>query len=346
VPETVRVALDAMGGDNAPAAIVDGAIQAVAVDALLEVILVGREADVERELQGKDRTRISVVNASEVVEMDEHPANAVRSKKDSSLNVGARLVADGKADAFVSAGNSGAIMAAAIFVIKRLPGVDRPAIGGPIPNRSGTMLLLDSGANTEVKAEYMLQFAQLGDAYARRVLGMPNPRIALLSNGEEEGKGDELVVAAYPLLRDSGLNFIGNIEGKVMFNGAADVVVTDGFTGNVVLKTIEGVADFLLTTIRDEAKKTPMGIAGGLLLKPSIGKIRAKADWRKIGGAPLLGVNGVVVIAHGRSDAEAAKNAVLRGAEAVRGGLVAAMREATAGAGERGMAARAAAGGE
>jgi glycerol-3-phosphate acyltransferase PlsX len=321
--------LDAMGGDNAPAAIVDGAVQAVAEDAELEVVLVGREADVERELAGRDRTRLSVVNASEVVEMDEHPANAVRAKKDSSLNVGAHLVAEGRADAFVSAGNSGAIMAAAIFVIKRLPGVDRPAIGGPIPTRSGTMLLLDSGANTEVKPEYLLQFAQLGGAYARRVLGIPNPRIALLSNGEEEGKGDELVIAAYPLLRDSGLNFIGNLEGKVMFNGPADVVVTDGFTGNVVLKTMEGLADFLLTTIRDEARKTPMGIAGGLLLRPSIGRIRARADWRKVGGAPLLGVNGVVVIAHGRSDAEATKNAVLRGAEAVRGGLVQAMREAT-----------------
>jgi glycerol-3-phosphate acyltransferase PlsX len=195
---------------------------------------------------------------------------------------------------------------------------------------AGKVLLLDAGANTEVKPEYLLQFALLGDAYARRVMGVERPRVFLLSNGEEEGKGNQATVEAYPLLRASALDFRGNIEGKEMLRGAADVVVTDGFTGNVVLKVVEGVADFLFTTIRDEARKSPLGILGGLLLRPSIGGIRARADWRKIGGAPLLGVDGVCVIAHGRSDAEAAKNAVLRGAEGVRGGLVEAMRDAIA----------------
>jgi glycerol-3-phosphate acyltransferase PlsX len=317
-----------MGGDNAPAAIVAGGLEALAVDADVELILVGREADVERELAGKNRDRLSVVNATEVVGMDEHPATAVRAKKDSSMNVAARLVADGKADAFVSAGNSGGVMAAAIFTIKRMPGVERPAIGTPVPSKTGHVLLIDSGANTEVKPEYLYQFALLGDAYARRVFGIARPTVALLSNGEEETKGNDLTVAAHGLLKGAPLNFTGNVEGKQLFNGSVDVAVTDGFTGNVLLKTIEGMAEFLLTTIRDEAKKTPMGILGGLLLKPSIGKIRARADWRKVGGAPLLGVNGVVVIAHGRSDVEAAKNAVLRGAENVRSEVVAAMADA------------------
>jgi glycerol-3-phosphate acyltransferase PlsX len=319
---TIRVALDAMGGDNAPGAIVAGGVEAVAADPGIAILLVGREKDIERELVGKSRDRIRVVNATEVVDMDEHPAAAVRTKKDSSLNVGARLVADGEADALVSAGNSGAIMAAAIFVIKRLQGVERPAIGAAVPTKTGNTLMLDAGANTEVRPEYLVQFALLGDAYARRVMGIATPKVALLSNGEEEGKGNELLLAAYPLLKAAPVNFTGNLEGKQLFSGQADVVVTDGFTGNVVLKTMEGIADFLLTTIRDEAKKTPLGIAGGLLLKPTIGRIRARTDWRKVGGAPLLGVNGVVIIAHGRSDAEATKNAVLRGAEAVRSNVV------------------------
>jgi glycerol-3-phosphate acyltransferase PlsX len=247
------------------------------------------------------------------------------------MNVAARLVANGQADAFVSAGNSGGVMAAAIFVIKRIPGVERPAIGTPVPTKTGAVLLIDSGANTEVKPEYLYQFALLGDAYARRVLGIAAPRVALVSNGEEETKGNDLTVAAYALLKGAPINFTGNVEGKQLFNGGVDVAVTDGFTGNVMLKTIEGLAEFLLTSIRDEARKTPLGIAGGLLLKPSIGKIRARADWRKVGGAPLLGVNGVVVIAHGRSDAEATRNAVLRGAEAVRSDVVGAMSEAITG---------------
>jgi glycerol-3-phosphate acyltransferase PlsX len=325
---TIRVALDAMGGDNAPVAIVAGAVEAVAADADIEILLVGREKDVEQELAGKSHERIRVVNATEVVDMDEHPAAAVRTKKDSSLNVGARLVADGAADALVSAGNSGAVMAAAIFVIKRLPGVERPAIGAAVPTKTGDTLMLDAGANTEVRPEYLAQFALLGDAYARRVMSIATPKVALLSNGEEEGKGNELLLAAYPLLKAAPVNFIGNLEGKQLFSGQADVVVTDGFTGNVVLKTMEGIADFLLTTIRDEARKTPLGIAGGLLLKPTIGRIRARTDWRKVGGAPLLGVNGVVIIAHGRSDAEAIKNAVLRGVEAVRSNVVREMAEA------------------
>lgn len=324
----VRVALDAMGGDNAPAAIVAGGLSALADDREMELLLVGREDIVSAELAGRT-DRVTVVHASEVVEMDEHPANAVRVKKDSSMNVGARLVADGKADAFVSAGNSGGIMAAAIFVMKRLPGVDRPAIGTPIPTKIGNALLIDSGANTDVKPEYLYQWALLGNAYARQIKKVDRPRIALLSNGEEETKGNELTIAAHNLLKKAPVNFVGNVEGKAMFDGTYDVVITDGFTGNVVLKTIEGVADFILSGIRDAAMASVTGKVGGLLLRPNLQPLRDKADWRKHGGAPLLGVKGVCIIAHGRSDEEATRNAVLRGAEAVRGGLVAAMAEAT-----------------
>jgi glycerol-3-phosphate acyltransferase PlsX len=182
--------------------------------------------------------------------------------------------------------------------------------------------MLDAGANSDVKPAWLAQFALLGDAYARRLLGIEKPRVGLLSNGEEESKGNALTVEAHQLIKALPINFLGNVEGNSLFDGSVDVVVTDGFTGNVALKTIEGVAEFLLTTIRDEAKKSALGIAGGLLLKPTIGKVRGRADWRQIGGAPLLGVNGVCIIAHGRSDAEAMKNAILRGAEAVRGGVV------------------------
>jgi glycerol-3-phosphate acyltransferase PlsX len=188
--------------------------------------------------------------------------------------------------------------------------------------------VLDVGANADVKPEYLYQFALLGDAYARRLLRQEKPKVALLSNGEEEGKGNQVTIDAYELLKNAPLNFIGNIEGKELFKGKADVVVTDGFTGNVMLKTMEGLAEFLLTTIRDEARKSPMGIAGGLLLKPSIGRIRARVDWRKVGGALLLGVNGVVIIAHGRSDAEATENAIKRAAEAVHSNVVAEMEAA------------------
>lgn len=328
--ESVRVALDAMGGDNAPGAIIAGGLAAVAADPAMELILVGRERDVLDALGGSTPDRVSIVDATEVVEMDDHPAVAVRTKRDSSMNVGTRLVADGKADAFVSAGNSGAVLAAAIFVIKRLPGLDRPAIGTAIPTKTGSTLLIDSGANTDVKPEYFYQWALLGNSYARQIMGIPDPRVGLLSNGEEEGKGNEITVAAHQLLKDAPVNFIGNVEAKVIFDGVSDVVITDGFTGNIVLKTIEGVAGFILAGIKDAVMASIPGKIGGLLLRPNLQPLRDKADWRKHGGSPLLGVNGVCIIAHGRSDAEAVKNAVFRATEAVRGGLLEAMREAVA----------------
>jgi phosphate acyltransferase len=333
--QKVRVAVDAMGGDNAPHDIVLGAVQAAMVDPRLEVCLVGKGDAVEAELAaalGQSdtavRSRMSVVIASEVVEMDDHAAASVRRKHDASIRVAARLVAEGRADAVVSAGNSGGVMAAAIFELKRIAGMERPAIGTLIPSKTGYTFMLDAGANADVKPAWLAQFAILGDAYGRRVMGIAKPRLGLLANGEEATKGNAVTVEAHGLIAQLPLNFVGNVEGKQLFDGSVDVVITDGFTGNIALKTIEGVAEFLLTTIRDEARKSLRGIAGGLLLRPSITNIRARADWRRIGGAPLLGVNGVCIIAHGRSDAEAMKNAITRGAEAVRSNLVAAVTEA------------------
>src|SRR6202165_1544652 len=331
----VRIAVDAMGGDHAPHDIVQGAVQAAQSDPLLEIRLVGRADAVAAEMaaalgesDADVRDRMSAVVAGEVVEMNDHAAAAVRRKHDASIRVAARLVAEGSADAVVSAGNSGGVMAAAIFELKRIAGLDRPAIGTLIPGKTGYSFMLDAGANADVKPAWLAQFALLGDAYARRLMGIENPGLGLLANGEEETKGNAITVEAHGLVARLPINFVGNVEGKQLFDGSVDVVVTDGFTGHVALKTIEGVAEFLLTTIRDEAKKSLRGIAGGLLLKPSIGNIRARADWRRIGGAPLLGVNGVCIIAHGRSDAEAMKNAIRRGAEAVRSNLVAAVSEA------------------
>ena len=333
--DVVRIAVDAMGGDNAPRDIVLGAVQAAEADPLLEIRLVGKADRVEaemaaalRESDADVRDRMSAVIANEVVEMDDHAAASVRRKHDASIRVAARLVADGHADAVVSAGNSGGVMAAAIFELKRIAGLERPAIGTLIPGRAGYTFMLDAGANADVKPAWLAQFAVLGDAYGRRLMGIAKPRVGLLANGEEETKGNAVSVEAHALIAQLPLNFVGNVEGKQLFDGSVDVVVTDGFTGNIALKTIEGVAEFLLTTIRDEAKKSLRGVAGGLLLRPSINSIRARADWRRIGGAPLLGVNGVCIIAHGRSDAEAMKNAIIRGVEAVRSDLVAALTEA------------------
>src|ERR1700730_3735456 len=274
------------------------------------------------------RDRMSAVVAGEVGEMNDHAAASVRRKHDASIRVAARLVAEGSADAVVSAGNSGGVLATGIFDVNRVAGLERPAIGTLIPSKAGYTFMLDAGANVDAKPAWLAQFAVLGDAYGRRLMGIAKPRVGLLANGEEEGKGNAVTVEANGLIAELPLNFVGNVEGKQLFDGSVDVVVTDGFTGNIALKTIEGAAEFLLTTIRDEARKSLRGVAGGLLLRPSIGNIRARADWRRIGGAPLLGVNGVCIIAHGRSDAEAMKNAILRGAEAVRSNLVAAVSEA------------------
>ena len=335
MPDRSRtVAVDAMGGDNAPGEIVRGAARA-ARELGVEVILVGRRDTIEAELRSAGETadgeRVRIVDATEVVEMHEHPANAVRAKRDSSIVRACELVAAGAAGAAVSAGNSGAMLAASLFSVKRIPGIARPAIGAAFPSASGRTFILDVGANTDCRPAWLAQFAVMGDVYARTMMGVAEPRVALLSNGEEEEKGSELVQAARPLLAALPLHFTGNVEGKDIFRGGADVVVTDGFTGNVALKTAEGVGEFLFAAISREARASLTGKIGGALLKPRLRPLRDTIDYRKTGGALLLGVGGEIVIAHGRSDAEAIVHAVRVGAEAVERDVSGSIRRAMGG---------------
>jgi glycerol-3-phosphate acyltransferase PlsX len=293
------------------------------------------------------RGRVSIVDAPEVIAMDEHPAAAVRGKKRASVVVACEMVADGRARAAVSAGNSGAVLAAALFHVKRLRGVARPAIGTSLPRSDGaSTFLLDVGANADVRPEWLAQFGVMGSVYATAMMGVESPRIGLLSNGEEPGKGSALVQAATPLLAAAPLRFVGNVEGKDLFRDVCDVVVTDGFTGNIALKTAEGVGEFLLAAISAEARKSLQGMVGGALLKPKLRPIRARVDYRAPGGALLLGVDGEVVIAHGRSDAEAivsalrvAHTAAERDVHSVIGRAIGAVAAAGEGDGEAGAAA-------
>lgn len=323
------VALDAMGGDNAPEAIVKGACWA-ARDLGVRVALVGPQDVVEAEL-GKNPPRpagITVVHAPETIAMDEEPARAARHKKGSSIVVGLRLVKDGEAAAFVSAGNTGAVMAASIMYLGRIRGIERPSLAGLLPLSGKLSVLLDVGANADARPEYLVQWAQMAAAYMERVWKRENPSVALLNIGEEGSKGSALAQEAYELLQNSGLNFVGNVEGRDVPFAKADVVVTDGFTGNVVVKTMEGMADYVMGEIRSAIKSRPWYMAAGALLLPAFGRVRKKTDYREYGAGPLLGVNGLVFVGHGRSDAKAIYSALRVAREAARSGMLEAVRSA------------------
>ncbi len=321
------IALDAMGGDFAPAEIVKGAVMA-ARDLGIRVALVGRPEPVVAELakHGPRPEGISVVAASQVIEMDEHPAQAARHKKDSSIVVGLRMVKQGEAAAFVSAGNTGAVMAAAIMHLGRIKGIERPSLVALLPLSGRLTVFLDVGANADCKPVYLLQFAQMAAAYMERVWKRERPSVALLNIGEEASKGSSLAQEAYTLLARSGLNFIGNLEGRDVPTAAADVIVTDGFTGNVVVKTMEGMADYIMNQIRSAVKSRPWYAAAGALLMPAFGALRKKLDYREYGAGPLLGVNGLVFVGHGPSDARAITSALRVAREAARSGMLEALR--------------------
>jgi glycerol-3-phosphate acyltransferase PlsX len=323
----MRIALDAMGGDRAPEVIVEGAVQA-ARDLDMEILLVGRPEAIEPELARYNIAgfRLPIIPANQVVEMDDHPATAVRAKPDASMVVGIRLVKEGEARAFVSAGNSGGVLAASLFELGRIQGVRRPALATVWPARHGHSFLLDIGANTDCRPEYLLQFALMGSVYAQKVMGIEAPRVGIVSNGEEEGKGNILVQDTTTLLKDSPLNFIGNVEGKDIFRDLADVVVTDGFTGNVIIKTSEGVALVLMEVLREEIRKRPPAMLGALLARPALRAVARMLDYREYGGAILLGVDGVVIVGHGRSDARAIVSAIRVASQAVEGEVVSTIR--------------------
>ena len=319
----MRIAVDAMGGDHAPAEIVKGA--GLAADELgIDISLVGIPSLVQPLLDS--HPRLQIVPCTQVIAMDEHPAQAVRNKPDSSIAVCARICKEGRADGWVSAGNSGAVMAAALFIQGRIRGVERPALGSIVPTQDGFAYFLDVGANVDSKPEYLAQFAAMGAVYAREMLGRAQPKVALLSNGEEEGKGDELVRETTRRLKGTLPGFIGNVEPKDIYSARADVVVADGFVGNVAIKMAEATAEFLFRSLRDEIPKTFAGKVGGALIRPRVRSIRDRIDWREFGGAPLLGIDGVAVVAHGRSDARAMKNAVRVARDAVQNGLVGKIR--------------------
>src|SRR6202022_2939701 len=312
-----------MGGDFAPSQDVLGAAQA-ATEYAIDISLVGFPASVQPLLDS--HPRLQLVPCTQVITMDEHPAQAVRTKPDSSMSVCARMCKEHRADGWISAGNSGAIMAAALFIQGRIRGIERPALGSIVPTQNGFAYFLDVGANVDSKPEYLVQFALMGAIYAREMLGRPNPRVGLLSNGEEEGKGDELVKETTKRLKGLLEGFIGNVEPKDIYAARADVIVADGFVGNVAIKMAEATADFLFRNLREEIPKTMRGKLGGLLIRPGVRELRARVDWREFGGAPLLGIDGVAVVAHGRSDARAIMTAIRGTREAIDNPLVGKIR--------------------
>src|SRR5271165_1126503 len=309
----VTIAVDAMGGDKAPVPEVEGAIRA-AKDLGHRVILVGNREAVRHALDKHSSARdlpIEVLHADDHITMDDHAAKAARNKKGSSMHMCARLVADGKADGFLSAGNTGACMAIAKMVLGKVPGVDRPALSGVFPTHKGTrVVVLDVGANVDCEPQMLAQFGLMGEIYSRLVLKIKHPRVGLLSIGEEEHKGNALTRDATPLLKELGLNFIGNVEGRDIFSGHTDVIVCDGFVGNVALKVSEGLVDMIGCMLKESLKATLVRQIGYLLSRRAFADFRKRVDYSEVGGAPLLGVKGVCIICHGRSDSNAIKNAI------------------------------------
>jgi glycerol-3-phosphate acyltransferase PlsX len=329
------IALDVMGGDFVPASTIEGAIL-VAKEYKHKILLVGPEKSITMEMlkHSKQCNPISlnmeIINATEIISMDEHPAKAVRHKKDSSLSVCAKLVADGKADAFVSMGNSGAVMAAALFYLKRIDGVLRPAISTFFPTIDGHCIIADAGANVDCKPEHLLQFGIMASLFCEKVTGIKRPKVGLVSIGEESTKGNDLTLTAFNLMKKADINFIGNIEGRDIPKTRADVVICDGFVGNVILKFGEGLTEMMLNLVKKELKHHPIVWVSLPFLWLAIKDLRKKVDYSEFGGAPLLGVNGVCIVGHGSSNAKAVKNAILAGAVAAEHNLAFEIKEAIA----------------
>jgi glycerol-3-phosphate acyltransferase PlsX len=312
----VRVAVDAMGGDRAPEEIVAGALAAASDN--VEPVLFGRHDELEPIAEG-----LEIVHADDIVAMDEKPSDAAREKRESSMFAACRAVGEGDAQAVVSAGNTGAMLAAGLLEIRRLPDVHRPAIAVPLPSIGGTSVLIDAGANADARPEHLVQFGHMGSVFAEEILGISDPNVALLSIGEEPEKGNRLVRETHPVLEASHLDFVGNVESRELLAHAADVVVCDGFTGNMALKLMEGTIKTLLDEFRKEIEASPRGKLGGLLIRPAARGLRKRLDPDTYGGAYLLGLRGLVVIAHGSSSRTAIANAITLGAQGAAGNVVA-----------------------
>ncbi len=321
----MKIAVDAMGGDHAPREVVLGALKAARDD--LKIVLVGDKDKISLELEQVNSNNIEIVHASESIDMSEHPAAAVRRKKDSSIVRAIQLLKEGHVSAVVSAGNTGAVMASSLLGLGRIKGIERPAIASVLPSEKGSTVFLDVGANLDCKPRNLVQFAIMGSLYAEKILGFNSPKVALLNVGEEECKGNEQTQAAFALLKEAGINFTGNIEGRDLFKGTANVVVCDGFVGNVMLKTCEGLAMSLMSMMKEELASNWLFKVGTALALPALKRIGKRVDYSEYGGVPLLGVNGVVVVSHGSSSAYAIKNAIEAAEEAAYSGLVLSIAE-------------------
>ena len=313
--ETVRVAVDAMGGDNAPGEIVKGAVQAVQAEKDIKVFLVGRQDAVNAELAKYtyDKEKIEVVHAEEVIEMAEPPVNAIRKKKQSSLVIGMNMIKHQEADAIVTAGSTGATLVGGQVLVGRIKGIERPPLAPLVPTEKGVSLLIDCGANVDARPSHLVQFAQIGSIYMENIVGIKNPRVAILNIGAEEEKGNQLVKETFPLLKECpGINFIGSIEAREIPHGGADVIVCEAFAGNIVLKLYEGVAATLLSKVKEGLMSSLRSKIGSLLIKPALKQTLKSFDASQYGGAPLLGLNGLVVKTHGSAKAIDVKNSILQ----------------------------------
>lgn len=313
----MKIAVDAMGGDNAPFEVVKGAVLAAEEDNELEIVLVGDEKQIEDVLSSLNTKleNISVLHASQVVGMDESATNAIRKKTDSSITKSVKLVADKKAVAVVSAGNTGAMVAASTVLLRTLEGVKRPGIVVLLPTQHGYCIIIDAGANLNCRPQHLFEYGTMASVFCKYILGIDNPRVGLLNVGEEEAKGNDLVKETFGLLSDSSLNFVGNVEGLGVVNGEADIIVCEGFVGNVMLKFFEGLTESFIATFEMEASKSPETKEGLDLCRPVLEKVRNKIDYAGYGGVPLLGVDGICIICHGRSNARAIHNAIKEAAQ-------------------------------
>ncbi len=319
----MTIILDAMGSDEYPDPEILGPVEAVKI-LKEDVILVGNEEIIRPKLEkiSPNNPRISIKHAPEVVDMWDKPVESARSKPNNSMAIGVKLLKENKGDAFATAGNTGGAMFNALRVLGRIKGVQRPALSGIFPTRKDPCIVVDIGANADCRPDFLLQFAIMGSIYAKYALGVNNPRVGTMSNGEEAGKGNELVKQTYKLLEKSSLNFIGNVEGKELFGGDVDVVVTDGFTGNVMVKSSEAVAKLITDVLKEELMSTPITKLGALLAKPAFSKIKSLIDPSEVGAAPLLGIDGLVFVGHGRSDARAITSSLVLASKTVKNDLI------------------------
>ncbi len=326
----MRIAIDAFGGDNAPEGIVAGAAEAAKEFKEARITLVGDETRIRELLASNGAAslpNVAVRHAAEVIATDEEPVRAVRRKKDASLVVAAAMVKDGEADAVISAGNTGALMTAGLLVVGRIKGIERPALAPMIPTMDGVgVLALDLGANMDATAEQLAQYAVMGSVYRAKVHGLASPRVGLLNVGTEPSKGNEVTKAAYPLFEAAPIRFVGNVEARDVLHGVCDVLVCDGFVGNVMLKTLEGTASTVFGALKEEFTRNTLRKLAAAILKPGLKKFKDKMDYKEVGAAPMLGLNGIVMKSHGSSDARAIKNAVRQTITAIRGDLVGTIR--------------------